>query len=434
MHQDNVGLAEKPFSLTPDPKYFYRDATHGRALDELQEAIRHRAGFALVTGDAGAGKTMLCHALLDHLDRKVFTSFISTPSLSPEDLLRLLLKDFGIVSADEMIRGRIASVGREELLTTLDEFLGSLLPLGARAVLIIDEAQNLPSDTLELVSSLGNRGSDTRKLLQVVLVGQPILDDLVKAPALGDLDARIKFRSALTPFTPGETAAYIAHRVMQAEAASAVRFTPAAVAAVHKYSGGVPRLVNMLGEGAIAAAASQAASSIAPKHVDAAAAKMEIRPVRAAAKPATRKRLLMTAAGLVIATAITAAYVASQKRPPASAAAVASDARTSPPASTADPQPSAPAPAASAMAPPATPVGSFSVLVASFRQAAEAEALANDLKGRGLPVRPVRVVTSPRGAWHQVLVGPYADAESAERDRVRVQQIRGYADARVISG
>ena len=143
MHEEYYGFAEKPFSLTPDPKYLYKSESHANAIDLLQSAIRRRDGFVVLTGDSGTGKTTLCRAVLEQLDRRTFTALVLNPFLSEDDLLCLILQDFGVVSRDEIKRGRLAGVSKQELIDTLNQFLLSLLPLRACALLIIDEAQNL---------------------------------------------------------------------------------------------------------------------------------------------------------------------------------------------------------------------------------------------------------------------------------------------------
>src|SRR3954469_16885890 len=156
MHEEYYGFTEKPFSLTPDPKYLYKSASHANAFELLQYAIRRREGFVVVTGDIGTGKTTLCRAILEQVDRKTFTALVLNPFLSEEDLLRLVLQEFGVVSRDEIKRARLAGVSKQELIETLNEFLLSLQTIGAQAVLIIDEAQNLPLRVLEQIRILSN--------------------------------------------------------------------------------------------------------------------------------------------------------------------------------------------------------------------------------------------------------------------------------------
>src|SRR5207302_1964612 len=148
MYESYFGFHEKPFSLTPDPKYLYRSESHASAFDLLQYAIGRREGFVVVTGDIGTGKTTLCRALLERIDRTTFTALVLNPFLSEEDLLKRILQDFGVVSREDMKSGRLAGMTKQELIEALYDFLLTLIPLNAGAVLIIDEAQNLPLPVL----------------------------------------------------------------------------------------------------------------------------------------------------------------------------------------------------------------------------------------------------------------------------------------------
>ena len=444
MDQDVVGSTEKPFALVPDPKYLYRSASHGSVFDRLHDAIRRRNGFVLVTGEPGIGKTTVCRAVIDQVDVKTFTSLMLDPPGSQEDLLRAVLQDFGLASRAELKGGRLAHASVRELLATLEDFLASLRSLGASALLVIDEAQDVSLESLDQISALSKDVGGKDAVLQIVLVGQPILKELLPSPLVRELDRRITTRLELTPLTPDETSEYVSHRLMVAGAGPAADFAPAAFPALHRYSGGVPRLINLLCDGAMAAVKGKGANSITPQVIDAAAARLELTPARNANTSSwNRKPAVLVAAGLIFATSVAAAYVS--LRDPAenaSRAATPRPAASSPASSAATPTGGAPAPApppaqdrASSSTTAATPGGAtYSVLVASFRQANEATALLNELRERGLPVRDIRVVQSPRGVWHQVLVGPYPDAAAAARGQERVRQIRGYADARVIQG
>src|SRR6187401_1362197 len=226
MYESYYGFTEKPFSLTPDPKYLYRSQSHGDAFELLQYAIRRREGFLVVTGDIGTGKTTLCRALLEEIDRNTFSALVLNPFLSEQDLLTLILQDFGVVSREDVKRGRLAHVSKQELIETLYDFLLSLLPLKANAVLIIDEAQNLPMPVLEQIRILSNLETDKEKLLQIMLVGQLDLQQSLKAPQMRQLDQRVSIRYQLQPLTRNEVAAYVAHRLNVAGGAASVSFHP----------------------------------------------------------------------------------------------------------------------------------------------------------------------------------------------------------------
>jgi general secretion pathway protein A len=275
MYEDYYGFVEKPFSLTPDPKYLYRSESHAQAFDLLQYGIRRREGFVVVTGDIGTGKTTLCRAVLDQLDPKVFTALVLNPFIAEDDLLRLILQDFGVVSRDEIRRGRLAGVSRQELIDTLNDFLLSLPPLRAMALLIIDEAQNLPRPVLEHIRVLSNLETDTEKLLQIILVGQLNLKDVLRAPELRQLDQRVSIRYNLKPLKGEETAAYVAHRLMIA-GGGVVTFTPKALQAVHRITAGIPRLINLVCDRALLAAYSERAQRVTPDMVRSGAASLDL--------------------------------------------------------------------------------------------------------------------------------------------------------------
>lgn len=446
MHEDYFGFSEKPFSLTPDPKYLYRSASHGSAFELLQYAIRRREGFVVVTGDIGTGKTTLCRAVLDQLDRHTFTALVLNPFLSEDDLLRAILQDFGVVSREEIKRGRLAGVSKQELIEALNEFLLSLQPIGAGALLIIDEAQNLPLQTLEQIRILSNLETDKEKLLQIVLVGQPNLKDLLRSAALRQLDQRISIRFELLPLTLEETCAYVGHRLTIAGGGSAVNFSPRALSTVYRYSGGIPRLINLLCDRALLGAYVERTSRVTHHMVTAGAASLELRPVRRHTWPTLTGRWALLAGAVLLAVASTAAYAtvrtnARRAIPEPTSTAVALErpddaARTAlaaPPDAELAPTEEASPIAITAPPTAVVPASSYSIVVGSFRQPSEAEQLSADLRALRFDVREVRVVTGSRGVWHQVLTGPYAEVEVAQREVTRVRSIPGYGDARLIT-
>ena len=225
MYEDYYGLTEKPFSLTPDPKYLYRSQSHADAFELLQYAIQRREGFAVITGDIGTGKTTLCRALLEQIDRTTFTALVLNPFISEEDLLKRILLDFGVISRDELKAGRLASVTKQEMVDALYDFLLGLIPLKASAVLIIDEAQNLPLHVLEQIRILSNLETDKEKLLQIILVGQLNLRAMLRSTQMRQLDQRVSIRYELKPLDEETVAAYVAHRLTIAGGSAAVAFT-----------------------------------------------------------------------------------------------------------------------------------------------------------------------------------------------------------------
>jgi general secretion pathway protein A len=278
MYEPYYGFSEKPFSLTPDTKYFYRSEAHTNALELLQYAIERREGFVVITGDIGTGKTTLCRALLEKTDRKTFAALILNPFQSEEELLRAILQDLGVVSRVEE-RPASRQPSKQELVSTLHDFLLSLVPLGARAVLIIDEAQNLPLPILEQIRILSNFETDKEKLLQIFLVGQLNLVPLLRSSDLRQLDQRVSIRYQLKPLTEGEVGGYISHRLAIANGARNVVFSPEALRVVYDYSAGIPRLINMLCDRALLAGYTAQTTRIDEHLVVKAAEGLELKPL-----------------------------------------------------------------------------------------------------------------------------------------------------------
>src|SRR4029078_5719495 len=178
-----------------------------------------------------------------------------------------ILQDFGVISRDEIKTGRMASVTKQELIETLYDFLLGLIPLKARAVLIIDEAQNLPLPVLEQIRILSNLETDKEKLLQIILVGQLELQTLLRSPELRQLDQRVSIRYELKPLDQENVAAYVAHRLPIAGGSAAVGFTTKALEQVYRLSGGIPRLINLICDRALLAGFSEQTSRITPEMV-----------------------------------------------------------------------------------------------------------------------------------------------------------------------
>lgn len=253
------GLLEKPFSLSADPRFLFRSPAHGPAFDELHAGIRRREGLIVLTGEIGTGKTTLCRSVLHHLDRRTFAAFVADPFVSREDLLKTLLVDFGVISIGDLTRGRFSGASRSTLSYPLYEFLDSLVPLQAFAVIVIDEAQNLSLPLLEeirILSELERR----EKLLQVVLVGQPELRSNLKLPEMRQVDQRVSVRCELASLDAAAVAGYVRHRLWVAgRGESRAVFTGPALEAIFEGSSGVPRLINRICDRALQRAfASQA--------------------------------------------------------------------------------------------------------------------------------------------------------------------------------
>ncbi len=255
MYEEYYGFVQPPFTLAPDPRFLYRSGSHDEAINGLLQAIRRREGFIVLAGDIGTGKTTLCRALLEQLDQTTFTSLVLNPFLSVEELLREILLDFGVVSRDAVRSGRLLSASKHELVSTLHEFLLSLITIRGGGVLIVDEAQHLTPAVLEQIRVISNLETNQSKLLQIVLVGQLNLLDLLRDAEMRQLDQRISLRALLKPLTRDEVDAYIAHRLSVAAGTRTPTFEPGALDRVHAYSGGVPRVINLLCDRALMVAA-----------------------------------------------------------------------------------------------------------------------------------------------------------------------------------
>jgi type II secretory pathway predicted ATPase ExeA len=428
MYETYYGFAEKPFSLTPDPKYLYRSESHANAFDLLQYAIDRREGFVVVTGDIGTGKTTLCRALLEKIDRTTFTALVLNPFLSEEDLLKRILQDFGVVSREEIKEGRLANATKQELIDSLYDFLLSLIPIKAGAVLIIDEAQNLPLPVLEQIRILSNLETDKEKLLQIILVGQLNLQPLLRSPELRQLDQRISIRYALKPLDRETVGAYVAHRLTIAGGSAAVTFSPKALDQVHRLSGGIPRLINLLCDRALLGAFSVRSNRVTPEMVVHAAATLDVRSGagRTHPRPGAHTSLFGAAAVVLLASASavgSTAYLYERfvNRTVQAANATVIDDRGAP----ARDRRRLPADAAATIL-----VGSFPI--SSPTAAADMRALTDWLEQSGYRVYYADVDLGTDGRWQRVLVGAYTDTESAERDADRLNAAAPGAGVRVV--
>lgn len=230
------GLKEAPFTITPNPRFLYLSAKHREALDHLLYGIRERKGFVQLTGDVGAGKTTLCRTLLEQLPPEQYsTALILNPVLHPDQMMQAIATEFGLD-----VRGK----DRFQTLQILNFFLLEEMAKGREVVLIIDEAQNLTNDLLEQVRLISNLETDDRKLIQIVLMGQPELRDRLNEHSLRQLRQRITIRYHLRPLRFKEVKDYIRHRLQVSGANGTPYFSLAAIWRIFKYSNGVPRLVN----------------------------------------------------------------------------------------------------------------------------------------------------------------------------------------------
>ena len=439
MYEDYYGFREKPFSLTPDPKYLYRSRSHASAFELLQYAIRRREGFVVITGDIGTGKTTLCRALLEQIDRNTFTALVLNPFLSEEDLLKRTLLDFGVISREDIKSGRVAGASKQELIDALYDFLLGLIPINAKAVLIIDEAQNLPHQVLEQIRILSNLETDKEKLLQIILVGQLNLQTLLRSPELRQLDQRVSIRYELKPLDRESVASYVTHRLLVAGGSPGVTFTVKALDAVHRLSAGIPRLINLICDRALLAGYSLRTDRITPDIVTHASNSLDLaQPVAPRRRLSDRSRSALRNAAVAVAASLVAAAstgfiyqrFASRTLQASSEPPLASHATA--------------APAAFQRASPLRRLpdtAAFTVIVGSFNMdgtddsrettAQRMDALSRWLEDEGFSVYYTELDLGARGRWRRVLAGAYADVGAARADERRLRA-QG-ADARTVS-
>jgi len=239
MYTSFFGLQEKPFAITPDPRYLYLSERHAEALAHLLYGINEAGGFIQLTGEVGTGKTTVIRSLLEQLPGHADVALILNPRVTPAEFLLTICEELH-VPVPESGRG-----STKTLMDLLGRHLLDTHARGRRVVLIVDEAQNLSTQTLEQVRLLTNLETATTKLLQIILIGQPELRELLDKPELRQLAQRITGRYHLNPLSAEESAAYVKHR-MRVAGATAEAFTPAALREVHRLASGVPRVINVI--------------------------------------------------------------------------------------------------------------------------------------------------------------------------------------------
>jgi general secretion pathway protein A len=299
-YEQFYGLDEKPFAESLDLRFLYRSSAHDRVLQDLVMSVGRCDALVVITGEPGIGKTTLCHALVDRLDRRTLVSLSSGTIASADDLLKALLVDFGVVSSDDAVSGRLASASRDDLTGAVQDFFGSLAARQASALMIVDEAHRLPRGVLRELRVLSEMAAALGRL-QIVLAGEPELTRLLRASDLRPLDERVSLRVDLEPLEDDDVTGYVAHRLAVAGRSGRVDFDDAAIRAIFTFSGGVPRVVNQICDRAMTLGYKASASRIDSSFVEEAA--QQIGRARSGATRLWKDRVVVAALMIVMALA-----------------------------------------------------------------------------------------------------------------------------------
>ena len=464
------GLAEAPFKLTSSPRFLFESSSYLAAFKEVEYALSRHEPIIVVTGPIGTGKTTLCRMLGERRGPRTVVAVISTPPQTRDDLFRQALDGFGLLTDDTK---HVVEASHFGLLKVFQQFFDSLVALKAQAILVFDEAQHLRPDILEEIRLLSNVDTD-HQTLQIVLVGQPELDELLARSELGQVQQRVSRRHRLEPLQLSEVAAYVDRRlsVAQSDQRSGDRptFTESAMQAIATVSHGVPRVINIVCDRSLENAWSNRTHSVDRAAVLRAAASLNIeappifapRPFEPTPKPAvdptpkpaasvpaaTSLRLKRSHAQIAVAAVVAVSVLFAWMfrgraddlpgRAAAPQPAVRDAGRPAPPAR---PAPNAPVPAvaanetlkpAAASARPAVPSASasaadkFLVIVASFRTRDRSTQVAADIVALGLPAS----VRSTSG-WEQVVVGPYSTRQEATGAQSRLENAH-FTDMKIV--
>jgi MSHA biogenesis protein MshM len=263
MYLKHFDMQELPFSITPDTSYFYNYGSYQEALNVLLVALRSGEGFIKISGEVGTGKTLLCRKVLNILDESFVTAYLPNPCLTPA-ALRMAL-------ADELDIKYARNMGQHRILTLINERLIQLNAEGKQVVLFLDEAQALPDDSMEALRLLTNLETEKTKLLQVVLFGQPELDERLAQKNLRQLRQRITFSQELETIDVAGIEGYLAHRLLVAGYHGKPLFSRYAIVGLHRISGGVPRIINVLAHKMLMVAYGKGSSTVDDVHLQLAA-------------------------------------------------------------------------------------------------------------------------------------------------------------------
>jgi type II secretory pathway predicted ATPase ExeA len=418
LYLEHFGLAEPPFRITPHPDFFFDGADRGATLEGLMYAILHDEGIVKVSGEIGSGKTMLCRVLMERLPGEVETVFLANPSYSRSEILQAIAEELGLPAANDP-----AAPALRELQTKLIE----LYAAGRRVVVMIDEAHAMPDDTLEQVRLLSNLESSRHKLLQIVLFGQPELDESLAKPTMRQLKDRITHSFRTRPLAPDEVAKYVSFRMRTAGYKGPDVFSAAAIAAVARASGGLTRRINVLCDKALLAAFAANTHAVRPNEVRTAIADSDFAPVGTRRR---RPRAVAAAAMLVALGAVAGAGVLRWLERSDSVPAA-----PTPQVEAANPQaatPPAPSPQAEAPKPPA-PSPAPLLSAEQLRRLDGYAAGRNPLLRERLAATREKLVAEPDGSYSiELFQSDNSDPERTERFLLRARDLVPLGEVYVI--
>ncbi len=302
MYQEHFGLLRPPFKITPDTSLFFAGSQRGAALEALLYAINSGEGIIKVVGEVGSGKTMLCRMLELRLSSDVDVIYIANPSLSPDNILHVIAHELHLEVNNEMSKVDIMQKLQAHL---LEKHAGN-----RQVVLFVEEAQSMPIETLEEIRLLSNLETDENKLLQMVLFGQPELDEKLSAPHIRQLRERITHSFNLSPFLPNDTLQYLNFRLRAVGYKGPDVFNKNTAGVVKKYSDGLTRRINIIADKSLLAAFSEGSHTVTSSHIKTAALDSEFK------KPLNSKKILFIAGGLVLLViALTAGFYMGKHNP-----------------------------------------------------------------------------------------------------------------------
>jgi type II secretory pathway predicted ATPase ExeA len=410
VYLDFYRLREPPFAITPDPEFLYLSQTHLNAIDKILYGIQSRMGVILLSGEVGTGKTTICRALLDRLENQAVTVYLINPSFSGRELIAAILEDLG--------RPCPAEATKKDLVGALNRFLLAADPQRP-VVILIDDAQSLPVETMEDLRLLSNLETDKQKLLQLILAGQPELESRIGEPVLRQLAQRVAIHCRLERLAPSEIQAYIARRLFVAGDQGQIRFPPRVVAKIHRITDGIPRMINKLCDLALTAAYTHGAHCVTAGHLRAATTEL-------VAPHARRRRgywmgLLRHAGACAAAVLLLAGVLGFPTVDPTA---------PTPPAPAAAPEPVATADAAgpaedhSGIAPDAprgevvaiaSGRGAFVLLLGSSQSLSQTLNAVQEFHRQGVTAHWNPVDLGKRGHWFRIFTGRFDSRAAAER-------------------